>query len=48
MILTITMNPSIDSIYFTKHFELGTMTRFDSPVRYVGGKESIADELLLY
>ncbi|EME7109378.1 1-phosphofructokinase family hexose kinase, partial [Enterococcus faecium] len=38
MILTITMNPSIDSIYFTKHFELGTMTRFASPVRYVGGK----------
>ncbi|WP_165005815.1 MULTISPECIES: 1-phosphofructokinase family hexose kinase [unclassified Enterococcus] len=38
MIITITMNPSIDFIYFTKQFRLGTMTRFDAPVRYVGGK----------
>lgn len=38
MILTITLNPSMDYIYTTSHFELGHLNRFENPKRVVGGK----------
>lgn len=38
MILTVTLNPSIDSIYFTDTFVLGEMNRCNNPVKAVGGK----------
>lgn len=38
MIVTVTMNPSMDYAYFTDHFELGKMTRFETPKKAVGGK----------
>lgn len=38
MIVTVTMNPSIDLAYFIDHFTLGRMNRFNSPTRSVGGK----------
>ncbi|MEI5990497.1 tagatose-6-phosphate kinase [Enterococcus termitis] len=38
MILTVTLNPSIDSIYFTDTFVLGEMNRCSNPVKAVGGK----------
>ncbi|MCD5003432.1 1-phosphofructokinase family hexose kinase [Enterococcus saccharolyticus] len=38
MIVTVTMNPSIDLAYFINHFQLGKMNRFDSPTKSVGGK----------
>lgn len=38
MILTVTLNPSLDSIYFTDTFILGEMNRCGNPVKAVGGK----------
>ncbi|MBV7389134.1 MULTISPECIES: 1-phosphofructokinase family hexose kinase [Enterococcus] len=38
MILTITMNPSMDFAYFIDHFNVGKMNRFESPTKSVGGK----------
>lgn len=38
MILTVTMNPSIDFAYHSDHFSLGKTNRFEAPVRSVGGK----------
>lgn len=38
MIVTVTMNPSIDLAYFINHFKLGRMNRFESPTKSVGGK----------
>ncbi|MGX7196034.1 1-phosphofructokinase family hexose kinase [Enterococcus olivae] len=38
MIVTVTMNPSIDLAYFIEHFQLGRMNRFNSPTKSVGGK----------
>lgn len=38
MIVTVTMNPSIDLAYFIEHFKLGRMNRFDSPTKSIGGK----------
>ncbi|MEI5993925.1 1-phosphofructokinase family hexose kinase [Candidatus Enterococcus mansonii] len=38
MILTVTLNPSMDSIYFTDTFYLGEMNRCKNPVKAVGGK----------
>ncbi|MGG5342481.1 1-phosphofructokinase family hexose kinase [Enterococcus sp. AZ192] len=38
MILTVTLNPSLDSIYFTDTFILGEMNRCGNPVKVVGGK----------
>jgi tagatose 6-phosphate kinase len=38
MILTVTLNPSLDSIYFTETFVLGEMNRCGNPVKAVGGK----------
>lgn len=38
MILTVTLNPSLDSIYLEDTFAVGTLNRYDSPVKYVGGK----------
>lgn len=38
MILTVTLNPSMDSIYFTDTFILGEMNRCSNPVKAVGGK----------
>lgn len=38
MIITITMNPSLDLIYLTEQFKVGKMNRLSAPVRYVGGK----------
>lgn len=38
MILTVTLNPSMDSIYFTDKFLIGTMNRCNNPIKAVGGK----------
>lgn len=38
MIITITLNPSMDSIYFTEKFIIGEMNRCNNPVKAVGGK----------
>lgn len=38
MIITITMNPSMDFAYSTDHFQLGKMNRFSAPTQSVGGK----------
>jgi tagatose 6-phosphate kinase len=38
MILTVTLNPSLDSIYFTDTFVLGAMNRCGNPVKAIGGK----------
>lgn len=38
MILTVTMNPSIDFAYHSDHFSVGRTNRFAAPVRSVGGK----------
>lgn len=38
MILTVTLNPSMDSIYFTDTFILGEMNRCSNPIKAVGGK----------
>ncbi|MGM0216821.1 1-phosphofructokinase family hexose kinase [Enterococcus sp. AZ109] len=38
MIITITMNPSMDFAYTIKQFQLGKMNRFKDPVQSVGGK----------
>lgn len=38
MILTVTLNPSMDSIYFTDTFVLGAMNRCSNPIKAVGGK----------
>ncbi|MEO1768780.1 1-phosphofructokinase family hexose kinase [Candidatus Enterococcus ferrettii] len=38
MIVTITMNPSMDFAYFIDHFTLGGMNRFQTPTKSVGGK----------
>lgn len=38
MILTITLNPSMDHSYLTETFSLGKMTRFDNPYISIGGK----------
>ncbi|ALS02433.1 1-phosphofructokinase [Enterococcus silesiacus] len=38
MILTVTLNPSIDSIYFTDTFVLGEMNRCNNPIKAIGGK----------
>ena len=38
MILTVTLNPSMDSIYFTDTFLIGAMNRCNNPVKAVGGK----------
>lgn len=38
MILTITLNPSMDFIYTTNHFQTGHLNRFKNPARVVGGK----------
>ncbi|MDH6364846.1 tagatose 6-phosphate kinase [Enterococcus sp. PF1-24] len=38
MIITITMNPSIDLSYTIEHFQLGKTNRFVNPVQSVGGK----------
>lgn len=38
MILTITLNPSMDHSYLTDTFTLGKMTRFDNPHISIGGK----------
>ncbi|GAX47093.1 1-phosphofructokinase family hexose kinase [Pseudolactococcus reticulitermitis] len=38
MIVTITMNPSLDFTYLIPHFDLGKMNRFAPPTKSVGGK----------
>ncbi|WP_375180398.1 1-phosphofructokinase family hexose kinase [Enterococcus rotai] len=38
MIVTVTLNPSMDSIYFTDTFTLGEMNRCSNPIKAVGGK----------
>lgn len=38
MILTITLNPSIDYLYRRETFTLGAQNRFPTPIRMVGGK----------
>lgn len=38
MILTLTLNPSIDYLYTKESFEIGKQNRFSTPVRMVGGK----------
>lgn len=38
MILTLTLNPSIDYLYTKKNFYLGVQNRFTAPVRMIGGK----------
>lgn len=38
MIITITMNPSLDFAYFIDHFQLGRVNRFQTPTKSVGGK----------
>lgn len=38
MILTVTLNPSMDAIYFTDTFTLGQMNRCNPPIKTVGGK----------
>ena len=38
MIITLTLNPSIDYLYTINHFQLGAQNRFEKPVRMVGGK----------
>lgn len=38
MIITITLNPSIDSVYFIDHFKLGNTNRALKQVKSVGGK----------
>lgn len=38
MIVTITMNPSMDFTYFIDHFQVGGMNRFKTPTKSVGGK----------
>ncbi|MTD40445.1 hexose kinase [Erwinia sp. CPCC 100877] len=38
MIFTVTLNPSLDSIYFTDSFVLGAMNRCGNPVKAIGGK----------
>lgn len=38
MILTVTLNPSMDSIYFTDTFSIGQMNRCANPLKAVGGK----------
>ncbi|WP_430606905.1 tagatose-6-phosphate kinase [Enterococcus sp. AZ170] len=38
MILTVTLNPSMDSIYFAETFILGEMNRCSNPIKAVGGK----------
>lgn len=38
MILTVTLNPSMDSIYFVETFILGEMNRCSNPIKAVGGK----------
>ncbi|MDR0921085.1 MAG: 1-phosphofructokinase family hexose kinase [Lactobacillales bacterium] len=38
MILTVTFNPSIDSLYITENLTLGKLNRLENPVRMVGGK----------
>lgn len=38
MIVTVTMNPSMDYAYFTDHFSLGKTNRFENPTKSVGGK----------
>lgn len=38
MILTVTLNPSMDAIYFTERFVLGEMNRCGTPLKAVGGK----------
>lgn len=38
MILTVTLNPSIDYLYAKDTFTLGAQNRFTAPVRMIGGK----------
>lgn len=38
MILTVTLNPSMDYIYHIDHFNLGKQNRFNPPTRMPGGK----------
>ncbi|API88033.1 hypothetical protein BKP56_01205 [Marinilactibacillus sp. 15R] len=38
MILTITLNPSMDYIYHIDHFNLGKQNRFNTPTKMPGGK----------
>lgn len=38
MIITVTMNPSLDFTYLASHFNIGKMNRFSPPTKSVGGK----------
>lgn len=38
MIITVTMNPSMDYSYAIPHFQLGATNRFQEPIQSVGGK----------
>lgn len=38
MILTVTLNPSMDYIYYIDHFNLGKQNRFNPPTKMPGGK----------
>ncbi|MGB7474380.1 1-phosphofructokinase family hexose kinase [Trichococcus sp.] len=38
MIITVTMNPSLDHAYFIDHFSLGRVNRFLTPKKSIGGK----------
>lgn len=38
MILTVTLNPSMDYLYTIPHFKIGLQNRFEPPIKMVGGK----------
>ena len=38
MIISLTLNPSVDYLYEIDSFQLGKLNRFKNPVRMVGGK----------
>ena len=38
MVLTVTLNPTIDRVYFVDEFQTGRVHRTDNFVREVGGK----------
>ena len=38
MIITVTMNPSLDHAYFIDHFSPGIVNRFQTPRKSIGGK----------